>query len=441
MMTLRRTLEGSPLKFVRRTALWAGVAVWTLSGGNALADWPQFQGPDRDGHSPETGLLRSWPEGGPREVWSVPLGSGYASAAVMGGEVYVLDRVDDKSDVLRCYTLADGKEQWTYAYDAPGDAARPGSRTAPTVDAKYVYSVGMMGNFLCTDRATHTPAWEKDLKKEFGANTPQWGFSQSPVLYKNLVIVAPQASDAFAVAFDRETGAVVWKSPGLGLSGYVSPVVLTLAGREQLVVTSASGRGGDAPGCTAGLSLDDGSVLWKYEGWQCPIPIPNVTALGDDTLFITGGYDAGSAIIKIAKSGEGFTATELKKLDAQVCGSQIQQPIFHDGHLYVGNNSNERELGLTCMTREGEVKWRTSDDAAQPNFERGPLLFADGMLIVLDGKSGSLYLVDPSPDGYKELAQAKVLTGRELWAPMALTDGKLLLRSHKVMKCLDLKNP
>ena len=409
--------------------------------GTAMADWPQFQGPNRDGSSPETGLLRSWPESGPRDLGSTPLGSGHASASVMGGEVYVLDRVDDAKDVLRCYSLADGKEQWSYSYDAPGEAARPGSRTPPTLDEKYVYSVGMMGNFLCVDRKTHQPVWEKNLMTEFKAEVPQWGFSQSPLLYKNLVIVAPSAADAFAVAFDRVTGEVVWKSPGLGLPGYVSPQILTLAGVEQVVVTSAGNREGTVKGCTAGLNPADGSVLWKYEGWQNFIPIPHATPLGDDKLFITGGYDIGSAIIQIKKSGDALTAEEITKIDATVCGSQIQQPIVYKDHIYVGNNSNERELGLTCMTKDGMVKWRTSDNEALPNFERGPFILADGMLIGLNGKDGTLHLVDPSPDGYKELAQAKVLVGRELWAPLALSDGKLLLRNNKAMKCLDLKNP
>lgn len=426
--------------FQRIAAL--GLVAGSLAGSlPAGAEWPQFQGPTRDGRSPETGLLRTWPETGPRELWSVPLGSGYSSAAVARGEVFVLDRENDETDILRCYSLEDGTEKWTHSYAAPGEAARPGSRTPPTVDETHVYSVGMMGNFLCVDRATHKPVWEKNLMTEFGAEVPQWGYSQAPLLHKNLVIVAPQAADTFAVACDRTTGAVVWKSPGLGKSGYVSPVIVTLAGVEQVVVTSASGRDGDAPGCTAGLSLEDGSVLWKYVGWQCPIPIPHATALGDDKLFLTGGYDAGSAIIQITKSGDEFTANEVKKLPAEVCGSQIQQPILFAGHLYIGNNSNERELGLTCMTLDGEVKWRTSDDDTLPNFERGPFLQADGMLIGLDGKDGTLHLIDPSPEGYKELARAEVLVGRELWAPLALSDGKLLLRSHKLMKCLDLKNP
>lgn len=416
----------------------AGSMAWS---GTALADWPQFQGPNRDGSSHETGLLRTWPESGPRVLWTAPLGNGHASASVMGGEVYVLDREQDARDILRCYSLADGKELWNYSYEAPGSAARPGSRTPPTLDEQYVYSVGMMGNFLCVDRKTHKPVWEKNLMTEFSAEVPQWGFSQSPLLYKNLVIVTVGAADANTVAFDRATGAVVWKSPGLGLQGYVSPQILTLAGVEQVVVMTAGNREGTTKGCTAGLSLADGSVLWKYEGWQCFIPIPHATPIGDDSLFITGGYDSGSAIIQIKKEGDALVAEEVATLAATVVGSQIQQPIFYKDHLYVGNNSNERELGLTCLTRDGMVKWRTSDNEALPNFERGPFILADGMLIGLDGKSGILYLVDPSPDGYKELAQAKVLVGRELWAPLALSDGKLLLRNQKELKCLDLKNP
>ena len=407
----------------------------------SFADWPQFQGPTRDGISTEKGLLRTWPETGPKVLWSVPVNTGFGAPAIRDGEVYVLDRKDDQVDILRCISLDTGTESWSYQYDAPGKVGHSGSRTPPTVDEKYVYSVGMMGDFICTDRKTHQPVWHKNLVADFKGELPQWGVSQAPLLYKNLVIVAAQAPDAFVVAFDRLSGDVVWKSAGLGLPGYVSPLIVTLAGVEQLVVMAASDREATVLGGTHGISLADGKTLWSYTGWTCFIPIPHPTPLPGDKLFISGGYKSGSAIIQIKKADAGFEVVEVAKMDAETCGSQIHQPVVYKNHLYVNSNSNERQDGMACYTLDGAVKWKTSTTEGLPLFERGAFILADDMLFALDGKSGVLYLVEPSPDGYKELAKAPMVDGRELWAPLALTDGKLLVRGETTLKCVDVKNP
>ena len=410
----------------------------------ATADWPQFQGGNRDGRSLERGISRTWPEKGPRVLWSVRLGPGFASPAVVDGEVYVLDRVGDEKDVLRCLDLATGKESWTYAYDAPGRVGQDGSRGTPTVDADYVYSVGMLGNMTCVDRKTHELVWQKHLLKEFDAKMSKWGVAQNPVLYGNLVIVAPQGLDAFVVAFDRKTGAEVWRSEGLGRLGFVSPAVVTLGGVEQVVMIAASVETKEevqSPGKVAGLSLEDGTVLWTYEGWSCKIPITFPMQLPGDRLFVTGGYGAGSVMIQVTRNGDAFAVKELFRLDMKECGSQIHQPILHEDHLYLNSNSNEREDGMLCVTLDGKVLWRTSDTRGLPTFERGNLLFADGLIIALHGKRGTLHLIKPSPDGYKELAKAKLFSGSKMWAPMALSQGKLLVRNQRELKCVDLRNP
>ncbi len=139
----------------------AVLALFALSA--PAADWPQFMGPARDGVSPETGLARTWPDAGPKVLWTLPLGQGYASPSIRDGEVYLLDRVEQKQDVMRCLDLQSGKELWNFGYDAPGELSHDGSRTAPTIDEKCVYSVGGLGHFYCIDRKTHKPVWHKDL--------------------------------------------------------------------------------------------------------------------------------------------------------------------------------------------------------------------------------------------------------------------------------------
>ena len=137
-----------------------------------------------------------------------------------------------------------------------------------------------------------------------------------------------------------------------------------------------------------------------------------------------------------------FTVTELFKTNE--CGSQIQQPILFENHLYLNSNSNEREDGMMCLTLDGVVKWKTRESRFSwfsDTFERGPLLLADGLIFNLDGKKGILHLIQPSPEEFKELAQVKILGGKQIWSPMALSQGKLVLRSQSEMKCLDVKNP
>lgn len=419
--------------------LTAGFTALTLMTISAVAaDWPQFQGPNRDGTSPETGIARDWPDDGPKELWSVRLSPGYGGPAIHSGEVFLLDREKHTTDILRCIDLESGNEQWAFEHESPGSTGHPGSRTPPTVDDEAVYVVGLMGDFYCVDRKSHTLRWHINLVMDYGVKLPNWGIAQAPLFYENLVIVAPQADDAFLVAFDKKTGKEVWKSEGLGLPGYASPSIVTLGGVQQVVVLSASTKDGDSKSTVAGLALDTGKTLWTYEGWYCKIPIPYPTILPDDRLFITGGYDAGSVMLQVGQQDGAFVAKELFKLDKDVCASQIQQPLYHEGHLYVGSNSNEGMGGLRCFTLDGKLLWSTADEDTLPTIERGNLLLVDGLILGIQGDEGTLHLIEPSPEGYKELAQASVFRGKKIWTPMALSQGKLVLRDQRYLKCLDV---
>lgn len=425
---------------MRNLRIMGWVLCGVMAAGAAFgADWPQMGGPDRNNISSETGLAREWPSAGPKVLWTAPLGEGYGSPSVRDGEVYVLDREGEARDILRCYALDSGKELWNYAYDAPGNVSHGGSRTAPTVTETHVYTVGLFGDFLCADRKTHAPVWQRNILKENGMEVPGWGVSQAPLLYGDLVIVAPQAPEAYVAAYNKTTGEPVWKTPSLGALGYSTPALAKLCGVDQLLQVGASTKDGKTKGLTAGISPVDGKILWTYDGWQCGIPIPFPTALPGDRVFITGGYKAGSAMLQIAQTDGAWTATELWK--SADMGSQIQQPLFFGDHLYLNSNSNEREDGMMCVALDGAMKWKTKNSWLTNTFERGPLLLADGLVFNLDGKKGTLHLVAPSPEAFQELGSVKILSGKEIWAPMALSNGKLLVRSQSEMKCLDVANP
>ena len=422
-------------------------------------DWPHYLGPNDNATSSETGLAKTWPEEGPKVLWTVPLGAGYGAPAVYDGKVYLLDRIGSEQDALRCYDLETGKEEWNFAYDANGRVGHPGSRSVPSVNEKYVYTCGPHGDVYCFDRKTHKPVWNKSLSRDFGpAPRLGWGYGHNPTLYKNMLFVPPMTSEAGAAALDAETGDVLWTSDPLpGRASYASVAIINVGGEDHVVAISAlnsprgrrRGRSRDSnpaenaesaqtpaanQGAIVGLNPNDGKELWRYTGWQCRIPVANLVTIGDGRFFITGGYEAGCAMLRIEKKGQNYTVTELFK--NPVFGTHVHPPLLYKDHLYGHCSTNESRNGLVCMSLDGDIQWKTGSD---PIFDKGGLMLADGRIYSVDGNEGFLYMIDPSPDGFKPIAKAKLLGGNEIWAPLTLVDGKLLIRDQQQMKCVLVK--
>ena len=401
----------------------------------SAADWPWAYGPRRDNTSDEKGLLRSWPQAGPEVLWTVPVGAGFGGPAVSDGKVYLLDRDEKVGDKLRVLDLASGKELWSFAYEAPGGFMFAGSRTTPTVDGERVYTSGPLGDLYCISTKTQKPVWHKNIWKDFGGGElPRWAIVQHPLIYGDLLIVAPQTSETGVVAYDKLTGELKWKSAALsGNPGYVSPSVIKVGGEDHLVMVMASvGRGRTAKdGSVNGLDPRSGKILWTYTNWQCPIPVPQPVDAGQGRVLVSGGYSAGSAMFKVEKKADGsYAATELFKNPD--FGSHTQPPILYKDHFYSHYTINERSDGLVAMSMDGQVRWKTDQ---QPAFVRGGSILVDGLLLTTDG-STKLYLVQPDPAGFKPLASAVVLEAGDNWAPLALVDGKLLIRGQKELKTL-----
>ena len=420
---------------MRNTAkLIAVMVVLSVTSGFA-ADWPWIYGPRRDGTSEQKGLFRTWPKDGPKVLWTRSVGPGFGGPAVSDGKVYLLDRDDQVGDKLRVLDLSTGKELWSFAYDAPGTLMFAGSRTTPTVDGDHVYAVGPLGDLHAINTKTRKPVWHKNIWKEFGGGTlPRWAITQNPLIYGSFVIVAPQTPQAGVVAFDKLTGELKWKSAPLsGVVGYVSPSIVKVGGEDHLVMITAGGRRGPSGdrGSVNGLDPRSGTVLWTYTNWQCGIPVPQAVDAGDGRVLITGGYGAGTAMIKVEKKDDGGHAvTELFKNPD--FGAHTQPPVLYQDHFYSHYTINNRSDGLVAMSLDGQVKWKTDQ---QPPFVRGGSILADGLLLTTDGNT-KLYLVEPNPSAFKPPASAVVLEPGDNWAPLALADGKLLVRGQKELKCL-----
>lgn len=406
-------------------------------------DWPQYLGPDRNSTSPQKNIIRAWPESGPEVLWTVAVGYGNGGPVVKDGRIYFLDRTDSIGDEMRCFDLSTGEEYWSYGYDAPGTVRFQGSRSVPAIDGDFVYSCGHNGDLYCIDIHTHKPVWNKNIWTDFGGEEiPRWAIVQCPLVYGNLVILASQTAEAGVVAYDKNSGDLKWATPSLGRDGYVSPAMVNVRGEDHVVMITASrGRGEEQTGGkVVGIDPQNGNILWEYSNWQCIIPAPSAFDVGEGKVLITGGYEAGAAMIRVEKqSDDSYKVEEMyKNVDF---GAHTKPPLLHEGYFYAQYSTNRRRDGLACMSMDGELMWKTGRD---PGFNKGSMILADGLILATDGEE-TLFLIEPDPTGFKALASAAVLEivevaepryGNQNWAPIALADGKLLIRDQSQIVCV-----
>ncbi|MFH0843553.1 MAG: PQQ-binding-like beta-propeller repeat protein [Bacteroidota bacterium] len=438
----------------RFNLLFTAVILITYISNVNAQDWPQFLGPNRNSTSPQKGILRTWPAGGPEILWTVNVGPGYGGPVIKDGKVYLLDRNDETGDIMRCFDFKNGKELWKFSYDAPGSVMFPGSRSVPAVDGNYVYSCGHNGDLYCIDINTHKPVWNKNIWTDFGgANLPIWAITQCPLVYGDMVIVAPQAPEAGVVAYNKTTGRIVWKTPYLGNESYASPAIVKIDGKDHIVavVSSTNPFGNrDKPqtnGRIVGLEPATGKILWDFNEWVCHISVPSAVDAGNNRVLVAGGYEHGVVMIKVEKKADGtYGTTQLFKHND--FGEHTKPSLLHNGYFYAQFSTNSKRDGLACMDMDGKVLWKTM---RAPAFDKGSMILADGVILATDGKK-ALYVIEPSPEGFKPLATAEVLNeggtasddpmasriggAAQNWAPIALADGKLLIRDQSRLLCV-----
>ena len=428
---------------IKQCKIFLAVSILLVCISNIYAqDWPQYLGPGGNSSSPQKGLLRSWPPQGPEVLWTVNVGIGYGGPVVRDNKVYLLDRDDKAGDKLRCFDLSSGKELWNFGYEAAGSVAFPGSRSVPALDGNRIYSCGPYGNLYCIDINTHKPIWNKNVWTDFGGGQiPTWAITQCPLIYNDLVILASQAPQAGVVAYEKLSGKVKWKTPPIGPLGYVSPSIIKVGGASQVVMITASADRGDnaSGGKVVGIDPLTGKILWEYTNWQCGIPVPGAVDAGEGRVLITGGYQAGAAMLKIEKKADGnYGVTELFKNPD--FGAHTQPPVLYNGYFYAQYSTNERKDGMVCMSIDGKVKWKTR---RSPLFDKGGMILADGLLLATDGSS-KLYLIEPDPSAFKPIASSDLLkpkhgdkgSSNQNWAPLALADGRLLIRDQNRLICV-----
>jgi outer membrane protein assembly factor BamB len=404
----------------------AGVA--SLLPAAQGSDWPQFRGPDRNGISKETGLLRKWPAAGPKLLWSVPVTEGYAAAAIVAGRVYHHDYDEAKSEwSINCRSLADGKLVWQFREAREIRPNHAITRTIPAVDSRFVCSLDPKAVLHCLDVKTGKQIWRKSLVTEYKTTIPSWYNGQCPFEEADRLIVAT-GGDAILAALDKATGKELWRTPNPGqyAMSHSSVMPAVLGGVRQYLYGTLKGP--------LGVSAKDGKLLWEF-GRKFNVAVaPSPIAVDDERVFMTASYDAGSVMVRVRRSGDTFKAEPVFDMKLNEWNSEVHTPIVHQGHLFA---VGKKKRGLfTCLSFDGKEVWTSEGKAS---FGLGSYMLADGMFFVLDGDTGKLRLIEASTAGYNELACAQVLAGQEVWSPMALSDGKLVLRDLAKMVCLDVR--
>lgn len=381
--------------------------------------WTNFRGPKRDGNYEEKPVLTSWPANGLTALWKQPVGLGYASFSVADGRAYTIEQRRGQ-EVVAAYDVNTGRELWTQGWNAnyeSGDDTGDGPRATPTWDQGRLYALGATGELRCLDANGGTVIWGKNILSDNQASNLQWAMAASPLIVDDKVIVLPGgANNKSVVAYNKMTGAPVWKALS-DQQAYVSPMLVELAGRRQIIVVSSSR--------VVGLVPETGALLWNY-AWDTStgINVSQPIMVDNNRFFISSGYGKGAALVEVKGAGQTFTATTVwENVNMK---NKFNSSVFYNGYIY-----GLDEGILTCLdVKTGERKWKDG------RYGYGQVLVASGNLIVTSD-SGDLALVKASPDGYTEIARFSALQGKT-WNYPAIADGHLLVRNANEMAAYDI---
>jgi outer membrane protein assembly factor BamB len=380
-------------------------------------DWPQWRGPNRDGISKETGLLSSWPAGGPKLVWKATgLSEGYSAIAVVGGRIYTQGQRGDEQFVM-AYDAATGKKVWeTKAGRSFRERRGHGPRGTPTVEGDRLYALSADGTLVCLETATGKKIWEQNIVEKFRGEVPHWGISESPLIDGEKLIVTPGGSDASIVALNKTDGKLIWKSPG-DRAAYSSPILVNSGGVRQYVTLTSN--------AAVGVSASTGEQLWRYT--QVANNVANVATplFANDHIFVSSDYGTGCALLRLApktgKASEVYFNREMKNHHAS--------SILIGKHLY--GFSSQILTAMDMMT--GNVAWRDR------SVGKGNMTYADGHFYVMSER-GDVALVEANPEAYKEKGSFSIPQGNfNTWTPPVVANGRLYLREQDNLYCYDVR--
>ncbi|MFN2493939.1 MAG: PQQ-binding-like beta-propeller repeat protein [Pyrinomonadaceae bacterium] len=379
--------------------------------------WTNYRGPNRDGRYDEMAVLTAWPSGGLSPLWKQPIGVGYSSFVVADGRAYTIEQ-RRKQEVVAAYDVSNGREIWKQGWNAEySDSTGDGPRATPTWDDGRLYALGATGELRCLDAKSGSVIWGKNILNDNGASNLSWAMAASPLIVDDKVILLPGGTANKSVAaYNKMTGAPVWKSQN-DTQAYVSPMLVTLAGRRQIIVVSSNR--------VFGLTPEDGSLLWS-QTWDTDmgINVAQPIVVDNNRFFISAGYGKGAALIEVTGSGRNYSARAVwQNINMK---NKFNSSVLHEGYIY-----GLDEGILSCLdVKTGERKWKGG------RYGYGQVLLASGNLII-SSDSGELALVKASPAGYSELARFSAIEGKT-WNYPAIAGGRLLMRNANQMAAFNI---
>jgi outer membrane protein assembly factor BamB len=403
----------------------------------AALDWPQWRGPERNDLSKETGLLTSWPKDGPKLLWScTDAGLGYSGPAVVGDRLYTMGAFKDR-ETLYALDVHTGKKLWSGEVGPFYECAWGGGpRATPTVDGELIYAMGAHGRLLCVKAATGDKVWLVDLKKDLGGVSKkyaaQWGYTESPLIDGDRVVVTPGGPRGTLAALNKKTGSVLWRSTEWTDEADYSSVVRHMINDVPMYVQMT----GDS---VAGVSPADGSLLWRFAR-PAKITISTPVCFAN-YVYVSSSYSVGCDLIELTPEGKKFRARGVYD-DATRKAMQNHHGgvILLDGRIY---GYSDPLKGWTCQdATTGKVAW------ASRALGKGSLTYADGHFYCFSEDRGTCVLIDAIPKAWTEkgrfdIRQSKLprppRNSTNVWTHPVVADGRLYLRDQDQLFCYDVK--
>ncbi len=375
--------------------------------------WTDFRGPGRRGHYDESPIRTGWPAGGLPRLWRQPAGGGYASFVVAGARAFTIEQRRNR-EVVAAYDLVTGREQWTDSWDAAFSEAMGGDgpRATPVIDQDRLYALGAEGELRALDARTGRLVWRKNILADNGAANLQWGMSCSPLVVDDKLVVLPGGGGGKSVvAYRKADGARVWSALD-DRQAYTSPMLVTLAGRRQILAVSAQRA--------VGLGVEKGDLLWEYP-WTTQFDVNSSQPIVVDAnrFLISAGYGHGSALVEVSAAGEKFAAKEIWSNNRLKC--RFNSPVLYDGHVY----GLDEGIMACIRASDGELKWKGG------RYGYGQIVLAGAHIVVLT-ETGEVALVKASPGKHEELARFQAIEGKT-WNHPAISGGVLLVRNASEM--------
>jgi hypothetical protein len=422
-------------------AIFAGVVCAFAGGIMHAADWPQWRGPERDGRSADTNLLRDWPKGGPKLQWTYDAGGvGYSSPSISNGRVFLLGAEDpEKGDreFVVCLNEKDGKELWRQLIDnSPGNYSAnwgSGPRGSPTIDGDFLYLLGARGDLQCRKTSDGSKVWGINLVKDLGGKVPGWGYCESVLIDGDRLLCAPGGNKGTIACLKKKDGSVEWRSADLTDGAAYSSIIINPFGVKHYVTMT--------PGGVIGVRAADGNLLWRSSAGKNGTAVIPTAIIQDQFVFATSGYGSGCGLVELSKDGD----DGLKAKDVYLSKTMTNH---HGGVVRVGDHiyGYSDKGGWMCLDYKN-IKADADDPVwTSKNLDKGSLAYADQRLICYGQGKGECVLIAADPKGWKEFGRFEIPKKSQfprksgaIWTHPVVANGKLFLRDHELLFCFDLK--